>query len=129
MARYLVFALLLLAATVPAPGKPRNDAYPVTCADLWNAVSDTLGNAGNYKILASDDSELKAYSLAVGSQRQRVNSVSLNPKDNGCELLTQFPDSGFANDDEGAFRKRLAHSVAKLQAAKPQQPGKADEKK
>lgn len=122
MARFLVFALLFLASSVPAFGKPHSDVYPIPCDDLWKAVSDTLGNAGNYSVMVADDAEMRASFIAVGAQRQRVNSVALNPKDNGCELQAQFPDSGYMTDEEAAFKKRLGHSLVKLQAAKPVAP-------
>ncbi|MDR3774139.1 MAG: hypothetical protein P4L26_12365 [Terracidiphilus sp.] len=122
MARFLVSALLLLLSAIPAFGKPHSDVYPIPCDGLWKAVGDTLGNAGNYSVLVADDAEMKASFVAVGAQRQRVNSVALNPKDNGCELQGQFPDSGYMADEEGAFKKRLGHSLAKLQAAKPVAP-------
>ena len=129
MARFLVFALLFLVPVFPAFGKPHNDSYPVPCGDLWSAVSDTLGNAGNYSILATDDTEMKASFMAVGAQRKRVNSVSLNPKDSGCQLQVQFPDSGYAEDEEGVFKKRVGHSLARIQAAKPSPPAKPGERK
>jgi hypothetical protein len=129
MARFLVFAFLFLIPSVPASGKAPKDTYPVSCDALWSAVSDTLGNAGNYSILASDDTEMKASFTVVGAQRQRVNAVSLNPKDSGCEMQVQFPDSGFEDNQEGVFKKRVGHSLARMQAAKPSPPGKPDEKK
>jgi len=50
MTRSFVF-ILLLVLTTQAFAKP----YPVPCSDLWSAVTDTLGNAGNYKIVATDE--------------------------------------------------------------------------
>jgi hypothetical protein len=129
MARFLVFALLFLVPSFAAFGKPHNDSYPVACGDLWNAVSETLGNAGNYSILASDDTEMKASFTAVGAQRQRVNSVSLNSKESGCQLQVQFPDSGYAEDEEGVFKKRVGHSLARIEAGKPSPPAKPGEGK
>ena len=62
MARSLVFILLLALAT-PAFAKP----YPIPCSDLWSAVTDTLGNQGNYKIVATDYEEMKSSFIVVGA--------------------------------------------------------------
>jgi hypothetical protein len=129
MAKFLVFVLFFLVSAFPAFGKPHNGSYPVSCDDLWNAVSDTLGNAGNYSILATEDAEMKASFIALGARRQRVNSVSLIPKDNGCELQVQFPDSGYADDEESVFKKNVGRSLAKIQAAKPSPPAKPEVKR
>ncbi len=129
MAKFMVVALLFFLLAVPAFGKAHNDIYPASCNDLWDAVKDTLGNAANYHILAMDDSGMTASYVIVGALRERVNSVALNPRDNGCELQVQSPVSGYANDDESPFRKRVGRSLAKLNAAKPSVPAKPEEKK
>ncbi len=90
MARCIGFLLLLLGFSLPALGKGHNDVYPVPCSDLWNAVKDTLGNTGNYNLVTSDDSEMTASYMVQNETRQRVNSVHLNPADNGCELEDRF---------------------------------------
>lgn len=125
MARYMVAILLLVVLASPALGKTRNDSYPVSCSDLWAAVQDTLANPGNYKVMVSDEVAMTASYVIVGAQRQRVNTVDLEPVDKGCELKVDSPDSGFANGDEATFRKRVGRSLAKLQAAKPSAPAKA----
>jgi hypothetical protein len=81
MARSLVFILLLFLAA-PAFAKP----YPVPCSDLWSAVTDTLGNAGNYKIVATDSEEMKASFIVVGALFPGINALFLKPQGNGCEL-------------------------------------------
>ena len=124
MARFTVVTLLLLGISMPAFGKAHNDTYPVACSVLWDAVKDTLSKPGDYSMMASDDTEMTASYIVVGAQRQRVDTIALNPKDNGCKMQVQAPDSGYMNDDEGLFRKRVSHSLAKLQAAKPAEPAK-----
>jgi len=129
MARRLAAALMFVLLAVPAFGIAPKDIYPVSCSDLWDAVKDTLGSGGNYSILAMADSEMTASYVVIGAVRQRVNSVALNPRDTGCELQVQSGYSGYGIDDEGTFRKRVDHSLARLQAAKPSPPAKPEEKK
>ena len=118
MARYMVATLLLFLIAAPAFGKAHNNIYPVSCDDLWDAVRDTLGNKGNYSVMASDNSGMTASYLVVGSQRQRAYSVLLNPKDPGCELQVKTLDNSVSDDEEGLFRNRVGHTLDKLQAAK-----------
>jgi hypothetical protein len=117
MARSLVFILLLFLAA-PAFAKP----YPAPCSDLWSAVTDTLGNAGNYKIVATDTEEMKASFIVVGALYPGVNALFLKPKGNGCELQIKMGFTG--NDDESALRGRVNHALTKLRAAKPSAPAK-----
>jgi hypothetical protein len=124
----MVVVLLLFVLAVPAFAKPRNDVYPVSCSDLWDAVKDTLGNAGNYRVMAIDDVAMSASYLIVGATQQHVNSVELNPKDNGCQLQVKAPESVSMSDDETPFRKRVGQSLAKLNPAKPAAPAKPDGK-
>lgn len=125
MARSLVVILVLVFAS-PAFAKPHNNIYTVPCSDLWNAVMDTLGDKGNYSIMASDDTEMTASFIVVGAVRVRVNSVTLNPQDNGCELKLKVADSGYSNsnEDEATFRKRVDHSMTRLKATSPAPPAK-----
>jgi hypothetical protein len=122
MARLMVLTLLLLLPALPAFGKARNDIYPVPCSQLWDAVTITLGNPGDYKIMTSDDSEMTASYTVTGAVRVRVNSVVLNQQDAGCEMNVKSPDAGYMVDDESTFRKRVGKALARLQAAKPSQP-------
>lgn len=128
MARFVVVTLLLFLLAVPAFGKGHNDIYPVSCADLWNAVKDTLGNARNYTIMVMDDDQMTASYFITGALQQRVNSVALNQQDAGCELQVQA-NSGYGNDDARQFKNRVGHSLAKLQAGKPDEPSKPNQKK
>jgi hypothetical protein len=115
MPRFAV-VLLLLDLVTPAFAKP----YPVPCNDLWSTVSDTLGDARNYKIVATDDDEMKASFIVVGALYPGVNAVFLKSRDNGCDLNVKMGFTG--SDDEGALRSRVHHALAKRKAAKPSQP-------
>ena len=123
MERYLFLTLLLLVLAAPAIAKPHS-TVPVPCSDLWSAVEDTLGNAGNYTILASDDSGMTASFTVVEALRMRVNSVALNPEDTGCKLQVKTVSGDSANEDEAPFRKRVEHFLERLKAAKPSAPAK-----
>jgi hypothetical protein len=112
MARSLVF-ILLLVLTTPAFAKH----HPIPCSDLWSAVTDTLGNAGNYKIVATDYEQRKASFIVVGALYPGINALFLKPQDNGCELQIKMGFTG--NDDESTLRGRVNRALAKLRAAKP----------
>jgi hypothetical protein len=115
MARSLVF-ILLLVLTTPAFAKP----YPPPCSDLWSAVTDTLGNAGNYKILATDNEQMKASFIVVGALFPGIHAAFVKPRANGCELEVKMGFTG--NDDESALRGRVNRALAKRRAAKPSPP-------
>jgi hypothetical protein len=117
MARSLVFILLLALAT-PAFAKP----YPIPCSDLWSAVTDTLGNQGNYKIVATDYEEMKSSFIVVGALYPGVNALFLKPQGNGCGLQVKMGFTG--NDDESALRGRVNRALAKRKAAIPSAPAK-----
>jgi hypothetical protein len=116
MARSLVFILLLLGLTTPAFAKP----YPIPCGDLWSAVTDTLANAGNYKIVATDYEQMKSSFIVVGALYPGMNAIFLKPKGDGCELEIKMSFTG--NDDESALRGRVNRAIAKRRAAKPFSP-------
>jgi len=108
--------ILLCSLTVPASAKTRNEKQPVPCIDLWTAVTETLGNAGNYKVLARDNDEMKANFIVVGALFTQMNMVQLKPRESGCDLRLRIGFSG--GDDEGAFRSRVSRALKKLNAAK-----------
>jgi hypothetical protein len=110
----LLFLFLALAAPVFA--KP----YPIPCSELWSAVTDTLGDQGNYTILAADNVMMKASFIVVGSVFPADNTVFLKPKGNGCELELRMGFTG--NDDDYALRSRVKRAVARRKAAKPPAP-------
>jgi len=108
--------ILLCSLTVPASAKTRNEKQPVPCIDLWTAVTETLGNAGNYKVLARDNDEMKANFIVVGALFTQMNMVQLKPRESGCDLRLRIGFSG--GDDEGAFRSRVSRALKKLNAAR-----------
>ena len=111
MTRSFVF-ILLLVLTTPAFAKP----YPVPCSDLWSAVTDTLGNAGNYKIVATDEDSMRAFFIVVGALYPGINALFLKPQVNGCELQIKMGFTG--NDDESALRGRVNRALAKMKTVK-----------
>jgi hypothetical protein len=115
MARSLVFILLLGLAT-PTFAK----SHPIPCDDLWNAVADTLANAGNYKIVATDYEQMKSSFIVVGALYPGINAIFLKPKGEGCELQIKMGFTG--NDDESALRGRVNRAIAKQRAAKQSPP-------
>jgi len=115
MSRSSLLSLAFLLAA-PAFAKP----YPLPCSDLWSAVTDALGNTGNYKIIAADDEQMKASFIVIGALYPGINALNLKPRDNGCDLQIRMGFTG--NDDEGALRSRVNHAVAKRKAAKPAPP-------
>lgn len=114
MARSSVFILLLVLAT-PAFAKH----YPPPCSDLWSALTDTLGNERNYKILASNSDHMKA-SFVVGSLVPGTHAAFVKPQPNGCVLEVRMNFTG--NDDEYALRGRVERALAKRRKAKPSPP-------
>ena len=115
MARLLLLTLLF-ALAVPAFAKPHNEKQPIPCSDLWTAVTETLGNDGNYKVVARDNDELRANFIVVGALFSSMNRVQLKPRESGCDMQLRIGFSG--GDEEGAFRNRVARSLKKFNAAK-----------
>lgn len=115
MARSPVFILLLVLAT-PAFAKH----YPPPCGDLWGALTSTLGNQRNYKILASDSDRMKAVFVVVGSLFPATHAAFVKPRPNGCVLEINMNFTG--NDDEYALRGRVDRVLAQQRKAKPSLP-------
>ncbi len=134
MMRFVVVAFMLLTIVMPAFGGAHKDNYPVSCSQLWSAVKDTLGNAENYNIVASDDTKMTAmydvhhavHTSIAGAALQRTNSVALTPQGSGCEMQVHSNYSGWNHDDAGDFNKRVAESLAKLNAPKPADAAKPE---
>jgi hypothetical protein len=131
--RIVVVALLSLTFVVPAFGKNHQDTYPVVCSELWAAVKDTLGNAENYSMVASDDTKMTAmydvhhavHTSITGAALQQTNSVALTPQGTGCNMQVHSNYSGWNHSDAGDFKKRVDESLAKLKAAQPSEPAKS----
>ena len=131
MKRIVIGALLSILA-IPAFGKTHKEIYNMSCSTLWPAVKDTLKNSGKYGIVSIDNTEMIAsYNIGGTLTGKRTNSVMLNAQGDKCEMQIQSAYSGFVNNDEGDFKKRVDASLAKLQpappapdAAKPTNPAK-----
>jgi len=121
MKRFAVATLMLLIVAVPSFAKTHNDMYSISCGTLWTGVKDTLRNSGKYGVMSMENTEMTAsYSIGIGAIGQkRVNSVALNSKGDGCEMVIQSGFSGLGNDDAGDFKKRVDASLAKLKSSPP----------
>jgi hypothetical protein len=117
MSRFSLLSSLLLVLAAPAFAKPS----PVPCSDLWSAVTETLGNPGNYAILSISEKQMKASFIVIGALYPANNYVSLKPKQGGgCDLQVRM---GFTGLDDGfALRRRVNRALTKQKAAKPSPP-------
>ena len=83
--RLIIVAFMSLTLALPAFGKTYKTTYPDSCAQVWSAVKDTLGNADNYAVEKTDDALMTAsyqvkHSAHVnisGALLQRTNKVTL----------------------------------------------------
>jgi hypothetical protein len=132
MLRLAAVVFIVLMLTLPAFSGTHKDTYPCACSEVWAAVKDTLGNKENYTVKISDEAHLTAsYSVKhsahftlTGALRQRPNTVSLSPKDGGCEMKVESNYSGFEHNDAGDFTKRVNESLAKLKGSASSEPAK-----
>lgn len=124
MTRSMVVTLLVLIFAFPAFAKSNSGKQPISCSDLWIAVSETLGNRGNYTVVASDPDRMRASFIVVGGLYSATNLVFLNPGKKNCELNVRMGFTG--NDDESAFRGRVGRSLKKQRAANPPAPAKPE---
>ena len=135
--RLVVVVLLSLAVALPAFGagdKTYKTTYPVPCSELWGAVKVALGNPDNYKDVQSDEDKMSAdYNVkhsihwsVIGAVNQGKNHVSLVPIGTTCEMSVVSMYSGLSHNDQGDFKKRVDESLAKMKAAPPAQPAKAE---
>ena len=133
----VVAATLALVLAQPAFGagnKTYKTTYPVPCSDLWGAVKGALGNPDNYKDVQSDEDKMTAdYNVkhsihwsVIGAVNQGKNHVSLSPIGTTCEMSVVSMYSGLSHNDQGDFKKRVDESLAKMKAAPPAQPAKAE---
>jgi hypothetical protein len=117
-----VAVLFVLIFSIPASAKTR-EVYPVSCKDLWTAVTDTVGDHRNYGIMFSDDDRQRASFVVVGTLVAYTHKVALAAKDNGCEMTAEFLQVGADDSEWRQFHKRVGRSLASLQAAKPKPAG------
>jgi hypothetical protein len=118
MLKFLLTSFLILVVAAPALAK-RPDVYPVSCNDLWAAVHDTLDNPRNYGVVSMDDFGQRARFVVIGARGNYTQTVKLKAKDGGCAANATIIELGPHNMDWRQFQHRLAHSLARLQAAKP----------
>jgi len=116
--KFLLTSFLILVVAAPALAK-RPDVYPVSCNDLWAAVHDTLDNPRNYGVVSMDDFGQRARFVVIGARGNYTQTVNLKAKDGGCAANATIIELGPHNMDWRQFQHRLAHSLARLQAAKP----------
>jgi hypothetical protein len=118
MLKFFISSSLLMIFAASALAKPI-DVYPVSCADLWMAVKDTLGNQSNYAVVFEDEAGQKARFVVIGVLNHYSDKVTLVPVGGGCMANATIPEDGPGNGDWRQFHHRLAKSLAKLQAVKP----------
>ena len=92
--------------------------YPLSCADVWAAVHDTLDNPHNYGILSMNDVAQKASFVVVGALTPYTDRIALTAKGGGCQVTEAFLENGPDDSDYLQFHHRLARSLKKLQVAK-----------
>ena len=122
MRKFLITSFLMLVFVAPALAKSR-DVYPVSCADLWAAVKDSLHNPHDYGILSMNEAEQKVSFTIIGSLTVYTDRIALTAKDGGCAMKATFIQEGPDDSDWLQFHHRLERSLAKLQASKPKSPG------
>jgi hypothetical protein len=122
---------LLLLGVTPAAAKTYKNTYPTACSDLWPAVKAALADADHYAKVTIDEPKMTAeyqpkHSVHVdvsGTLLQRMNHVTLIPKDTGCEMEVVSNYSGWGHDDKSDFKKRVDDALIKIKAV-PAEPAK-----
>ncbi len=112
----ILFSILLLVLISPAFARTHKERKPLTCAELWVAVDETLGNANNYRVVSMNRESMNASFIVVGALFSQTELVELKPRSQGCELRVRIGFTG--NDDEGAFRARVRRALKRLEEAK-----------
>jgi hypothetical protein len=118
MRKFLITSFLILVVAAPALAKSSN-VYPVSCADLWAAVKDTLQRPRDYGILSMNEVEQKASFTIVGSLTVYTDRIAPTARDGGCAMKATFIQEGPDDSDWRQFHHHLERSLTKLQAAKP----------
>ena len=122
--KIFVSVLFMLLMAVPATAKPR-DVFPVSCEDLWSAVNVTLSDQGNYRVASMDDLHMRASFIVVGNLTTYTDRVALTPFETGCQIKMAITQVGSDDSDTRGFRKRLAKSLVKVEAAKSAAPSQS----
>jgi hypothetical protein len=118
MPKTLIVVFFALVFSTPTFAKS-HDVFPMSCDDLWTAVKDTLGNPNDYNVIAVDEAAQKASFVVVGETTPYRDMVALAAKGGECSMKLTVLQVGPDNSDERGFRKRLAKSLARLQAGAP----------
>lgn len=126
MRKTLVVISLAFLTSIPAFARP-HDVYPVSCNLLWSAIENVLENPGDYRVLTMDEAQQKASFVVVGDLTAYKDTVALMARGDGCMMTLKISQVGSDDSDERGFRKRLAKSLAKLQAGAKAKPAPAQE--
>lgn len=128
-----IAVLLWFVVALPMFGKTYKTTYPVSCAEVWPAVQETLSVPENYDVVEKDAAKMTAkydvkHSAHVnisGAMLQRQNKVTLVPKGTACEMQVVSNYSGWEHNDQGDFKKRVEDAMAKPKTAPPSEPAAA----
>lgn len=118
---YAGLVFFLTSGSIAAFGETYKTPFAVGCEAVWPAVKATLADKDHYAKVVINDEKLKAdfqpkHTVHVdisGTLLQRMNHVTLIPKDGVCEMEVISNYSGWGHNDEGDFRKRVADNVSK----------------
>ena len=119
MKAFVAAVLLLMIVAVPLSGKVHKDQFNASCTDVWTAVKATVADSNHYNLLVTDEGRMSLSYTIKGAVRDRNNSVSLVPKDGGCEMQTTSQYSGLLHSDADDFKGRVQEQLAKVKAAAP----------
>jgi hypothetical protein len=118
-----IFLISFLAgfAAAAAFGETYKTPFARGCGEVWPAVKTALADKDHYAKVVINDEKMKAdfqpkHTVHVdisGTLLQRMNHMTLLPKDGVCEMEVVSNYSGWGHNDEGDFRKRVADNLAK----------------
>ena len=119
--RVFIFMVVMGMGIAPTFGETYKTPFSVACGEVWPAVKATLADQEHYAKVIVNDETMKAdyqpkHTVHVdisGTLLQRMNHVTLVPKDAGCEMQVVSNYSGWGHNDEGDFRKRVADNMTK----------------
>lgn len=113
--------LFLAGSSAAALGETYKTPFSVACEAVWPSVKATLADKDHYAKVVINDEKMKAdfqpkHTVHVdisGTLLQRMNHVTLVPKNGTCEMDVISNYSGWGHNDEGDFRKRVADNMTK----------------